>query len=48
VYYVCSYNNRNHAKFTPALFLCRKSLAQKNHLHKFACCGRYVGFAFGL
>ena len=29
VYYVCSYNNRNHAKFTPALFLCRKSLAQK-------------------
>jgi hypothetical protein len=42
VYYVCSYNNRNHAKFTPALFLCQKSLAQKNHLHKFACCGRYV------
>jgi len=40
VHYVCSYNNRNHAKFTPALFLCRKSLAQKKHLHKFACSGR--------
>src|SRR5690606_37643359 len=29
VHYVCSYNNRNHAKFTPALFLCRKAWHKK-------------------
>jgi hypothetical protein len=29
VHYVCSYNNRNHAKFTPAVFFLRKIHAQK-------------------
>ena len=41
-------NKRNQAKFISALVLRQKSLAQNNHLLKFACYGRYVFSAAGL